>query len=383
MHLLRRLAGVFVLFLAFAAGAITLGPVLAQVVDGPEVTNCVEVPEHGKALCDLVETTTTTTAPTTTTTEATTTTTQPTTTTTDPRCATEPSHPACPSTTTTTSPTTTTTAPPSSLVIPATQEYPGGLNEGEGFRFMIGCAQAVQDRPDDPVPLDCPETSSGGLEYVTFDYVGHGMPYLYSEAMEGNHDHGWWQAGDREGYQCSYGFMYDKKPPPIFGHDTIIRQPHEGIFIHRATIVRPEGNGYGKINDTYMEEGQRYYDGSVANEGGQEISEPCQSTALDPDFDYEAYVPTEAQDIRVGLFRADGEIADIRDFTQAEIAVDPSGEPMGHFEFVSLIDGRVTIVFILHDNQKVSHVFYYDVLGDAPYTGRLAVEVNGVVVAEG
>lgn len=353
---LSRPAWILSCILALALGAVfgAAGIVYAFTGDQPPAdAHCVEVPVFGVWICGTLEeepppTTTTTTVPETTTTTA-------------------------PPTTTTTAPPTTTTTTASGLVIPATLPYDTqGFKDNESFNFMIGCIDDV-DR-DGTVLLDCDLNSDGRLEHASFEYIGHGMPYLYPEGDEGTHGHAWWVAGDREGYRCGYAFMYDQHPNP-FG---MFSEPRPAEFIARATIVRPDGTGYGKLNDRYMDEGVRYYDGSIANEGGAEISEDCQQTSLD-DFDYDAYVPVGAQDIRVGLFRADGEIGDIRDFTDVDVAVDSAGDPMGHFEFVGLKDGRVTIVFILEQNQKVSHVFYYDVMN----TGRIAVEVDGVKVAEG
>jgi hypothetical protein len=258
----------------------------------------------------------------------------------------------------------TTTAPPTTvtskqaasrpLVIPATLSYPGGLKDGGGYRFDLACIDTEE--------VTCDLNSSNTPLIGEFDYVGHGMPYLYSEAVDGNHDHAWWVEGDREGYVCAYGFLYDKHPNP-FG---AFSSPRPAELIARATIVRPLGQGYGKVNDTYMKEGVRYYDGSPANEGQEISSEDCQSTALD-DFDYEGYQPQGEDAIRVGLFRGDGEIGDIRDFRGFTPKVP------GHFEFISLENGRATLVFILGATNKVSHVFYYDAIN----SGRIAVEVNG------
>lgn len=240
------------------------------------------------------------------------------------------------------------------LAIPATVAYPGGLKRGEGFSLLIACI--------DNETVTCDLSANGKKGIGGFQYFGHGMPYLYSEAIPGNHDHAWWVDGDREAYRCAYGFLYDKHPNP-FGMFPVDR-PAE--FIIRATIVRPLGQGYARVNDAFMDEGVRYWDGSLADEGAEILSESCQTSALD-DFDYDNYVPQGPDSIRVGLFRKDGEIADIRDFTKFTPAVP------GHFEFISFKDGRVTLVFILGASNKPSHVFYYDVLG----SGRIAVEVNG------
>lgn len=281
-------------------------------------------------------------------------------------CDNFPEDPRCGGTTTTTSTTTTTTTTTTlpqggELVIPATLPYEGSLNGGEGYRFSSACINTEE--------VTC-DTNGGSLGITSHDYFGHGMPYIYSEGVPGSHSHAWWVEGDREGYRCAYGFMYDQHPNP-FGNT--FNPPRDGHLIARAIIVRPDGTGYGKVNDTYMDEGMRFFDGTLTgNVGGEIQSEDCQALSLSPDFDYDAYVPHGPDDIRVGLFRADGEIGDVRDFTDSTFS-NPA-----HFEFVSLEDGRVTIVMILGANNKVSHVFYYDVLND----GRIAVEVNGVTFQE-
>lgn len=273
-----------------------------------------------------------------------------------------------PTTTTTLPPTTTTTVPPTTttteapLVIPPTLPFPEdeSFNGGESFRLQIQCAENQDTNPG----FTCP-TNNGSRHYADLDYFGHGMPYLYEGAIPGQHNHAWWVPGDREGYRCAYGFMYDQHPNP-FGHPDIIR---EGTFIAKATVVRPFEAGYGKVNDVYMEEGQRYYDGTHAFEGQEISSEDCQQVALD-DFDYASYEPHGPDEIRIGLFRPDGQPADVRDFTNVLVG------NVGHFEFVGLEDGRATVVFILKG--LVSHVIYYDVLNG----GRMAVEVDGQIVAE-
>lgn len=264
-------------------------------------------------------------------------------------------------TTTTTTEPPTTTVPP--LVMPETKPYGvngdgRGLDSGEGFAFMATCA--------DTATVTCPRGTDGSTSVGTFEYWGHGMPYLYDDAVVGNHDHAWWVNGDREGYRCAYGFMYDYSPDQGVGHD-------DAHLIARATIVRPVEAGYGAVNDRYMEEAARYYDGTVNTVPGNEIvDEDCQAVALDPDFDYANYVPHGADEIRVGLFKADGQIGDVRDFTKVVTSIP------GHFEYVKTENGRVTIVFVV-DGVGVSHVFYYDALND----GRLAVEVNGLTVFSG
>lgn len=314
--------------------------------------------DHEARIAALEGATTTTTVPpsTTTTVPATTTTTAPTTTTTQP------------TTTTTTVPSSTsTTQPTTNLVIPATQPYVSGstLRDAEGFNIMIGCLDT-----DD---LDCGRNGKpNGIE--GFTYSGHLMPYVYGELPPGLHDHAWWVPGDRERYVCAYAFMYDRHPNP-FGGD--IFHP-DGHFIARATIARPLGQGYGQVNDRYMKEAVRLYDGTLAVEAdrggstGNELNEDCRNEALD-NFDYEGFVPQGPDEIRVGLFKADGKIADIRDFTVKNPSLG------SHFELLKFDGQRVTIAAILGLNNKVSQIFYYDVMND----GQIAVELNGQLVDPG
>ena len=315
--------------------------------------------------CVSPESVTTTTQPTTTTTtEPTTTTTQPTTTTTQPT-------------------TTTTTSPPGGdLVIPATQEQTiPGFRDNESFKFGLACTDANDDpRTPENEEVICDLNAKGKKFLADFDYLAHGMPYLYSESQPGNHDHAWWEDGDREGYKCVYGFMYEKHPNPfgIFGNN-----PREGKFIAQAVVARPSGAGYGKVNDTYMEEAERYFDGTPTPYFGTNAKEiPEEDCIIEAhelvEFDYASYVPHGPDDIRVGLFRSDGEIADIRDFTTVDVELGPDGEPMGWFEFVSIEDGLVHLVFVYEPTMQVSHGIYYRTMND----GRIAVEVNGVTLQD-
>lgn len=318
----------------------------------PDDSHCVHVEELDVYVCG-----TTTTQP------------DPTTTTTVPETTTTTEQET---TTTTVAPTTTTTvASGGDLVIPATQEQTvPGFKDNESFSWMLACIDVLADNRDGADPVTCDLNQDGNKGLTSFDYLAHGMPYLHPDGEPGMHNHAWWVAGDREGYRCVYGFMYNQHPNP-FG---MFAEDRDGHFIAQAVAFRPAG--YGKINDKYMDEGVRYFDGSPANEGGAEISEDCLASAQGLfDFDYDAYVPHGPDDIRVGLFHADGNIADIRDFTKLTVHnIQGTNTPVGHFEFIGIKDGLVRLGFVYHQTQKVSHVIYYQVKND----GQIAVEVNGV-----
>ncbi len=251
----------------------------------------------------------------------------------------------------------------SELIVPATQKQTiSGFKVNDSFKFILACTGTEI--------VTC-DSTNGSLVFTSFDYIAHGMPYLYSESVPGNHDHAWWEDGDREGYRCGYAFLYDKHPNP-FGS---FSEPRPAKFIAQAVVAR--ATGYAKINDKYMEEGERYFDGTIADEGRREIQDPneasdcaLEASLLVPGFDYDTYVPHGEDEIRVGLFRADGEIADIRDFT------DLAYTNPGHFEFVSFDGNLVQIVFVPDQTGKATHAIYYRTMND----GRMAVEVNGTSV---
>lgn len=337
----------------FAVNAATPGPgeicvVVEEIVGPPTICGPIAEPDPG----------TTTTSSTSSTTSSTSTTLAPTTTTVAPTTTT------LPPTTTTVRPTTTTTTEP--FVLPPTRPFPEDeeFNGGESFQLQIQCTEDPKEQEPGTPPFVCPLVN-GKRHYADLDYFGHGMPYLYDDAIPGQHMHAWWVPGDRQGYACAYAFMYDQHPNP-FGHPDIVR---DGTFIAKVSIARPPEAGYGKVNDRYMEEGQRYYDGTHAFEGQEINSEDCLAEVLDP-FDYAGYEPHGPDQIRIGLLKSDGQVADIRDFT--DVLVDDN---TGHFEFIGLEDGRATVVFILKG--LVSHVIYYDALND----GQIVVEVDGEIVA--
>lgn len=243
------------------------------------------------------------------------------------------------------------------------------LRDNEGFNFMVGCLDSPEDN------IDCQNDGKPNV-LETFTYMAHGMPYLYGELPPGNHDHAWWVAGDRERYVCAYAFMYDRHPNP-FGGDVF--HP-DGHFIAKTAVIRPSGQGYGQVNDRYMQEGQRLFDGTLASSSdysgrGSELTEDCRTQVeleAGP-FDYDNYEPHGPDEIRVGLFKGDGKIGDIRDFTNKNFGLG------SHVEFVSFEDGIVHLVVILGLNDKVSHGIYYFPMND----GQIAVEVNGQLIQGG
>lgn len=234
-------------------------------------------------------TTTTTQATTTTTAQPTTTTQPPTTTTTQPPTTTTQPPP------TTTAPTTTTTQPND---VPDTIPHPG-INGRNGFLF------GVTNR-------DTPEL------LWRAPYL-HEVPY----ALESG-----WLAGDRVGYGCAYTFLQ-----------------HLGKITHRVTFRAIPGfpNPYIQINDTYMNEGERYYDGSPTPPGTIQVA-PLECPAV-----AESYETIQVPDERPNIVLWDGEAVELRDYR----TITPA--PGVTFDVVD----EIHIPFTVHSSTSGDHTVYH------------------------
>jgi hypothetical protein len=111
-----------------------------------------------------------------------------------------------------------------------------------------------------------------------------------------------------------------------------------------------------------MDEGVRYLDGTLANEGGQEISEDCTNVLSDIDYT-NACRPVDERP-RIGFFDAAGKILDIRDYSNTD-ANNVS------FNLHSVSQDRVTVIAC--EDGLVGMIIYYDSMGD----GQIAVDFNG------
>lgn len=225
-------------------------------------------------------------------------------------------------TTTTTEPTTTTTAPPTGLVIPPTQPYGGGpYKDGGGYDIMAINAD------------------TGTVWWVAPYWGDNGLPYT---------DGATWLDGDREGYRCGYGFITDASGWDIHG---------------RFAFVRPPDQAYGKVNDKYMDEAERYLDGTPTTFEGNEIpDEDC--TDVLSDIDYEGACRPVDERPRVAFFDGAGKVLDIRDYTNTDA---------NNVNFnLHAFDGQRATVIACEDGQ-VGMIVYYDAMG----SGQIAVDFNG------
>lgn len=240
-------------------------------------------------------------------------------------------------TTTTTVDTTTTTSPPG-LVIPPTQPYParGTVPYKDGGGYDIIASNATTGTVWWTAPYWC----SNGLDM----YPGQGC----------------WISGDREGYRCGYGFIVDANGEDPNSADNIVG---------RFAFVR--GGVYGKVLDKYMEEAERYLDGTPTPYFGTNFKEIPEEDCTDvrTEIDYSAACRDVDERPRVGFFDSAGNVLDIRDYSNTVA----NGVIFNLHSF----DGTTATVLACEDG-LVGMIVYYTAMGD----GQLAVEVNGTTIGE-
>lgn len=71
-----------------------------------------------------------------------------------------------------------------------------------------------------------------------------------------------WVGGDRSGYFCAYMFLLNSSGTPL-----------GRVTFTRVDVPREEGGNYAYIKDEDMEEGARYFDGTPAPAGSNEIGD--------------------------------------------------------------------------------------------------------------
>jgi hypothetical protein len=225
--------------------------------------------------------------------------------------------------TTTSQPAPATTAPTTG-VIPATIPHPG-INGDNGYRIGLHAKD--------------PERTFWQAPYL------YEVPYIADAG---------WVAGDRVGYGCAYGFLH-----------------HEGEIIGRFTFRKVDAADYVVINDTYMAEGERYYDGSPTG-GIQQV----------PDFECpvtdQTYEATNApdEDPLVVFWNAAGQAVEIRDyrgvvpgpgvtFQVMEVITQPF-QVTSSASGTHTVNGRVTV--LARENGVPVVVVYYDAIGRGTIT---------------
>ncbi len=234
-----------------------------------------------------------------------------------------------------------TTEPPVVVVgsIPKTVPYNSGLKANGGHKAIITCGATTPD-------FDCDQFGSN--KWWEAPYFGTNLPYTPGYA---------WVDGDRQGYKCAYGFLQDVSSGELIGR--------------WAAVLTPDAEAYGKVNDAYMDEGVRYYDGELANEGGAELQDPNKASEctdiLSKNIDYT--IPNNGPDERprIGFFNSQGQVVDIRDYSNTAL-----GSP-GKFKLMSFNGKEAIVGFYPAQNDLPAVSFYYTAFG----SGQIAVDFNG------
>lgn len=160
-----------------------------------------------------------------------------------------------------------------------------------------------------------------------------------------------WTGGDRSGYFCAYMFLLNSRGTPV-GRATFTR----------VDVPREEGGNYAYIKDENMEEGARFFNGTKAPEGSNEIGDCPPPT--------QSYEPSSEPDERptVRFATRQGSILETRDYklTDANGVVFQQTELSGQQSVIgglggtSTIYGRATVVAYVNGLPTI--VVYYDSL---------------------
>lgn len=144
-----------------------------------------------------------------------------------------------------------------------------------------------------------------------------------------------WVDGDRCGYTALYAFLH-----------------RNGILVGRVTFTRiPGASAYAVVNDKYMDEAERWYNGDPAEEPGIGQDNELKDCP-DPAIAYEPYTgPSELPTI---LYVDNGQTIEVRDY-KATV----SG-PGIKFRQTESTDTRITVV--AYENNLPVIVVYYDSL---------------------
>jgi hypothetical protein len=213
-----------------------------------------------------------------------------------------------PTTTTTILPTTTTTRGPNTTTtgVPATTTTSGPLPTPSGEHFTTLLTGVSENGPNEQW-WDAPYYRS--------------LPYSPSTG---------WTDGDRSGYRCFYAFLLN-----------------QGQVVGRVTFTRiPEADSYASINDRYMEEGVRYYNGALAPASAPKELGECP-------YPTTAYAPATGSDQRPTItYTLGGALLEVRNYKKTVVGAGIT------FRQVESTDSRVTVV-AYKDNLPVI-VIYYD-----------------------
>lgn len=152
-----------------------------------------------------------------------------------------------------------------------------------------------------------------------------------------------WVDGDRCGYTAMYAFLQ-----------------RNGVLVGRVTFIRiPGASAYAVVNDKYMDEAERWYNGDPAEEPGTGQDNELKDCPP-PNAAYEPYTgPSELPTI---LYVDNGQTIEVRDY-KATV-----NGPAIKFRQVESTDTRITV--LAYENNLPVIVVYYE----APFGNGVVME---------
>jgi hypothetical protein len=139
-----------------------------------------------------------------------------------------------------------------------------------------------------------------------------------------------WTDGDRAGYRCFYAFLLQNNQ-----------------VVGRVTFTTVEAaTSYAMVNDKYMEEGVRYYDGSLAPPNGPRELGQCP----EPTQDYTAGTGSD-QRPTITYSTTGGALLEVRNYKPLAVGAGIT------FQQTESTDQRVTVV-AYKDNLPVIVIYY-------------------------
>jgi hypothetical protein len=141
-----------------------------------------------------------------------------------------------------------------------------------------------------------------------------------------------WTDGDRSGYRCFYAFLMN-----------------QGQAVGRVTFTRvPGADSYAMVNDKYMQEGVRYYDGTLAPAGAPNELGECPT----PMADYTPFTgPGQKPTVTYTL---NGQLLEVRNYKTLATNTGLT------FQQVASTDDQVTVVAYFNNLPVI--VVYYESL---------------------
>lgn len=217
---------------------------------------------------------------------------------------------------------------------------------------LVLSVPALAADPPDTIPYPQPHQAEGFTIFMRANNPSRSLwpaHYFYDTFYAENTG---WLAGDRVAYRCAYAFLQ-----------------HNGEIVGRVTFVAiPGAAPYVVINDKYMVEGGRYYDGSLTPPGTVQVPR------LECPVPTQSYATEQVPDERPKVIYWQGETAlEVRDYAgivpgTPGLTFDVVEEITTPFQITSpntglthTVNSRISV--LARENGVPTVIVYYDALG--------------------